>query len=202
MQGRVSAHDRQSLVASSLSWKSATPRLDSVGDFFNLASGKVVVLSGHPPWPAMRSTCSMRSATSIRRCVNSTSRRIKVTFRRATTTLSWCRRRRILSGVPGPAPSRWLCVHDRLRRSGRPVYRASYDRPFGVLEIEQPQPGSTLYATYWQSPSAAAGLRTVAPGLLAAQTGDIFIFNRETAMYGDVDARPRPPIPRIPSAAP
>lgn len=98
-----------------------------------------------------------------------------------------------LSGVPvrlHPDGSAFTIV---AAGSGRPVYRASYDRPFGVLEIEQPQPGSTLYATYWQSPSAAAGLRTVAPGLLAAQTGDIFIFNRETAMYGDVDAKPRPP---------
>jgi hypothetical protein len=70
----------------------------------------------------------------------------------------------------------------------RLLYRANYDRPFGVLET---LPGSppTLVATYAKDRTALDAVATLSPHVIAAQVDTLFIFARTHIAYGATDRR-------------
>jgi hypothetical protein len=84
----------------------------------------------------------------------------------------------------------------RARSGDQVLYRANYDRPFGVLET-LPGPAPALIATYAKDRSALDAVASIDPRVIAAQVDTLFIFGRTNIAYGPTDrrlARLAPPV--------
>jgi hypothetical protein len=178
------------LGTSSISWGSVVRRADGVGDFYNLASGRVVVLIG--------SSSDVSYAFSLLDGLGATNTSIRQLdvqpydgtipegYDYAIVVAAPDR----LSGVDLPLLPGAHEFTIKGESSGNVVYRARYAQPFGVLEVDS-KGSPALYATYWKDPSAAQGLSRIAPGELAEQAGDVVLFDQERATYSSPPQRAR-----------
>jgi hypothetical protein len=177
------------LGTSSFTWSSVERRSQSIGEFFNLVSGRVVVLLG------ARTDASYAFAlldalgtvnTSIRQIdVQDYSGGIPSGYDYAIVVAAPER----LSGADLPLQSndQGFTVRDDAAKDV--ALRAQYAQPFGVLEVDA-HGSPALYATYWKDPSVTAGIGRIAPAELAEQSDDLFLFDAERATYSSVADRP------------
>jgi Bacterial cellulose synthase subunit len=176
------------LGTSSFSWGSINRQAESVGDFFNLASGRVAVLLGSPS--DLSYAFALLDAAGT---INTSIRDIDVKPYDGTIPSGYdyaivVAAPEQLSGVSLPlSPS---ASNFALRDgSGNAAYHAQFAQPFGVLEVDG-KGSPALYATYWKDRSATAGLARIAPAELAEQTGEVFLFDAERATYSSNENRP------------
>jgi hypothetical protein len=176
------------LGTSSFSWGASNRQAESVGDFFNLASGRVVVLLGAPS--DLSYAFALLDAVGT---VNTEIRDIDVEPYDGTIPSGYdyaivVAAPERLSGMKlplSPGASNFA-LRDG---TGNAAYRAQFAQPFGVLEVDG-KASPVLYATYWKDRSATAGLARIAPEELAEQTGEVFVFDAERATYSSVENRP------------
>lgn len=176
------------LGTSSMTWSSVDRRADSIGDFYNLASGRVVVLVGSPamvPYAfAVLNTLGSVN-TSIRELdVEPYDGSIPKGYDYAIVVAA----PDLLSGASltlTPGAANFTLADDS---SGAGAYRASYGQPFGVLEVDT-KGSPILYATYWKDATAASSIALIAPARLAEQADDVLMFNREQAAYSAFPGR-------------
>lgn len=170
------------LGTSSFSWSGIGREAETVGDFFNLASGRVVVLLGDPS--------DLYYAFSLLDAVGASNTSIRdIDVKPYSGTIPSGYDYAIVVAAPSKLPSSGLPLQPdvqsfsiRDRDSGNVVYTARYAQPFGVLEVDS-KASPVLYASYWKDPSVTAGLDRIAPAELAEQTGDVFLFDAERATY-------------------
>jgi hypothetical protein len=179
------------LGSSSFSWSAIDRRTPTVGDYFNLASGRVVLLLGSPG--------DLAYAFSLLDAIGS-----------ANTSI----REIDVQPYGGTIPSGYdyalvVAAPDKLPASGLPfepragdftlagdapggALRAEFGQPFGLLEVDS-QASPALYASYWKDPAVTAGLARIAPSVLTEQTGDVFLFDAERATYSSTTPGRRVP---------
>lgn len=161
----------------------------SVGDFFRVASGKVVVLLDGP-----QSVAGAFSLLDALGTVNSAIRSLEV--------------QRLGDAIPAGfdyaivigSPERVSAFHPLVRvESGKfsiadaatkqTVFVGNYSEPFGVLQTSLNGATPTLIATYWKDPGILRTLERTPAAVLAEQSDFVYIFNAEHASYGRTDAK-------------
>jgi Bacterial cellulose synthase subunit len=173
---------------SSFSWDSVVRETETVGDFVNLASGRVVVLLGAPS--------DLHYAFSLLDGVGAVNTSIRdIDVKPYTGSIPDGYDYAIVVAAPEKLPTGGLPLQPsaqnfsvRDRDTGAVVYTARYAQPFGVLQVDT-RNSPTLYASYWKDPSVTAGLDRIDPAELAEQTGDVFMFDDERATYSTRAAR-------------
>ncbi|MFN2527908.1 MAG: cellulose biosynthesis cyclic di-GMP-binding regulatory protein BcsB [Candidatus Baltobacteraceae bacterium] len=174
------------LNSSSFSWDGTTRTAPSVGDFYNMAAGRVVALVGDVslvPY-AFKVLDSLGT-------INSSIKQLDVKQYDGSipdgydyaVIVAQPAKLSDLSLPLNPNGSTFsIASNAQAAGGGNAVYRAHYSQPFGVLEVAKSSTPA-LVATYWKSSSVTRGLGRVSPAELSSQTDNIFIYNEETATY-------------------
>lgn len=177
------------LSSSSLAWDGVSRAPQSVGDFYNMASGRVVALVSDPSLVPYAFSVLDSLGT-----INSSIKQLDVKPFDGTIPDGYdyavvVSRPSDLSKLNVPLDPNGTAFSIRSNAgSGDSIYKAQYSQPFGVLEVAKDAPA--LVATFWKDSAAMRGLERIAPAELAAQTDDVFIFNQETAQYSSMTPRP------------
>ncbi|GAC1407684.1 MAG: hypothetical protein NVSMB6_05730 [Burkholderiaceae bacterium] len=182
------------LNSSKFTWDSLAKDATTVGDFYNMVNGHVVVL--------VADQTMLQYAFSLLDSLgtgNSAIKTIDVIKYNGEVPKGYDYA--ILIAPPSklrgsdpplvPNGSSFAIVD---RSTHKTVYRASHAEPFGILETSQ-SGTPTLIASYWKDPAVVRGLSGISPAQLAAQRDDIFVFNREQATYSATTANAKPHSP-------
>ncbi|GAC1387844.1 MAG: hypothetical protein NVSMB31_00820 [Vulcanimicrobiaceae bacterium] len=178
------------LGSSSFSWDALDRGVHSVGDFYNMASGRVAVLvAGESLVPYAFSVLDSLGS------VNASVKQLDVQAFNGTIPSGYDYA--IVVSAPDqlnsfsiplkPGGKDFSLIE---KSSGKVVYRAQYSQPFGILQVGAKEAPSTLFATYWKDAAVAAGLRRISPSEIAAQSDDVFLFNQEQATYSSTADSP------------
>jgi hypothetical protein len=176
------------LGTSSFSWGTVARQAESIGEFYNLASGRLVVLLGD--------RTDLHAAFALLDSIGATNTTIRdIDVKPYAGTIPDGFDYAVVAAAPDKLPATGLPLHAgssdfsvKDRDGGNVAYTARYAQPFGILQVDSA--GSPiLYASYWKDASAMEGLSRIAPGELAEQTGDVFLFDAEHATYESRAAR-------------
>ncbi|MDP9016687.1 MAG: cellulose biosynthesis cyclic di-GMP-binding regulatory protein BcsB, partial [Candidatus Eremiobacteraeota bacterium] len=178
------------LGSSTVSWDTLDRGLHSVGDFYNMASGRVAVLvAGDSLVPyafAVLDSLGTVNASVKQLDVQAYNGSIPDGYDYAIV-VSPPDQLGSFSVPLKPGGKDFSLIE---KSSGKVLYRAQYAQPFGILQVGAKEAPSTLFATYWKDPGVAAGLSRIEPSEVAAQSDDVFLFNQEQATYSSTADTP------------